>query len=59
MIFPKSANRNFLKLRPQSKSLNWLTKWYPNREIHIWIESLQSKDSREIDIIKFHLVYYE
>ena len=32
--------------RPRSKSWIWLTKWYPNLAIHIWIKSLLSEDSK-------------
>ena len=35
MIYWKSMTRKILKWILRSKSSNWLTKWYPNQEIHV------------------------
>ena len=52
----KINNKKNLEMKISVKIVKLLN-WYPNLEIHIWIEILQSKDSVETKIIKFHLVY--
>ena len=39
------------------KIIKLTNQWYPNLAIHIWLEILQSEDSKKTEIVEFHLYF--